>query len=193
MHIERKESRLIVQSRNTQQLGGAFSVAFGIAILLLLSRLTDPPAEGILILLLVAAAFIIFGLFFLLPRRITTIFDSASRQVHQTIIIGNWSRHTRNIAFAEIASLGFDRHDDTFYAVIRLQTGETVSIDPNPYNEMNLKLFEAIAAETGLPNRNSARQRPMTQLKCWVNSSWSTRTFWDLRPFARELQQEFLK
>jgi hypothetical protein len=156
MHIERKESRLIVQSRNTQQLGGAFCVAFGIAILFLLSRLT----EGILIVLLVPAAFIIFGLFLLLPRRITTIFDSGSRQVHRTVIIGNWSRHTRNIAFAEIASLGFDRHqphpgDNTFYAVIRLQTGETFSIDPNPYYEMNLKPIETIAAETGLPNRNS--------------------------------------
>jgi hypothetical protein len=28
-------------------------------------------------------------------------------------------------------------------------------------------------------------------LKCWVNSRWITRTFWDLRPFARELQQDF--
>ena len=26
-------------------------------------------------------------------------------------------------------------------------------------------------------------------LKCWANSPWITRTFWDLRPYARELQQ----
>jgi hypothetical protein len=27
-------------------------------------------------------------------------------------------------------------------------------------------------------------------LKCWANSPWITRTFWDLRPFARKLHQD---
>jgi hypothetical protein len=49
---------------------------------------------------------------------------------------------------------------------------------------------DSVAGARGLELANVILGKP---LKCWANSLWFTRTFWDLRPFAPELQKSFFE
>jgi uncharacterized protein YjeT (DUF2065 family) len=163
MRIERDGDKLVVTSENTQRFAGFFSIAVGIVILLFVSRINTsspgwlpPMAFGAF----VALVFIAFGATFLFPRRVTTVFDLRSREVRRTADTPKWWKpmRTQTAPFADIVSIGFNQPDGseegTYNAVIRLRTGNVMSIAASFTGEIDVEAIDQIAATTGLKKWN---------------------------------------
>jgi hypothetical protein len=159
MRVARDKNQLIVMSENAQGCGGVLGVTIGVAIFLLLAKLSRSDASGLGIGLFVGGVFLVAGILFLLPRRITTIFDLPSRQVYRTTTIWkDWGGRTRTVPFSEILSIGYDRPDsseETYWPALRLANGETLWISLNPSYDIDKSEVDVIAEATGLRIRNA--------------------------------------
>jgi hypothetical protein len=107
LQIEREGDTLIVRSAHTAEWLG---VLFGIFTLLWIIAWTvnfTQGEPGYWIGPLIGVAFAGAGVFLMLPRVVTTIFDLQSRRVKYNLSIGNrWYERSCNYSFVEILGVG---------------------------------------------------------------------------------------
>jgi hypothetical protein len=161
LRLERDGDKLIVRSRNMQQIRGAVAIGIGCLVWFFSTRplpFYDVPLPQPFSYLL-AIFCLVLGAYGILPHRVTTIFDTQSRQVQQTVSIRNrWSKRTRIYSFTDIASIGFDQYqsDDgpAYHPVMRLNDGTVVKLKAPYGNSNDVDAIRAIVAATGLQRKD---------------------------------------
>jgi hypothetical protein len=123
LHLERQNDKLIVESVHTAEwLGAIFGIFAFLWIVGWLANFTYGE-PGYWIGPAIAVASIGAGIFFMMPRVVTTAFDLQSRQVFHKLSIGNdWYKHNCTCAFAEIAGVGVKEYYHEGFSYLPLIT-----------------------------------------------------------------------
>src|SRR5262245_53527127 len=124
LSLKREGDKLILYSQNSVRW---FGVLFGgFAVIWTIGWINQ---GGAWFGLLIGIAFAGIGGFLMLPRTITTTFDTRSRRVHHNINICNgWYQRSTTYSFAEIAGVGVKEYNNegyTYMPIIKLKGGGT--------------------------------------------------------------------
>jgi hypothetical protein len=162
-HLDRQGDALILQALNGNQWFGALFGGF--ALFWVIGWIIQEKERGLgfWLGLVVGVTFIAVGIFLLVPRRITTIFDVRSRQVLHHISIGyGWHERRHSYTFDEIAGLGVKEYAGEGYSylpVLILRTGKMRWLAAGNGGYLAYaKTIEDVCAATGLEKHDLAHK-----------------------------------
>lgn len=158
LRIERDADRLAVRAENslTRWLGALFA-AVGLGLLFAAAIAHTDRMSRIWIILLCGAFLVGCGVYLIVPRVCTTLFDSRSRRIVYSTTVGNRAPTVERYAFEDVAGIVLNKDIGIGHCSPCLQLkerGRRVLLSPSSGLvgvSAGVALVEAICAETGLP------------------------------------------
>jgi hypothetical protein len=161
LELDRSVDQLTVRSASRTNWAAGILVAIGIWALWTIAHAHVDPANpiGPFERIVIPMAFVVVGVYFMLSRTVTTVFDLQSQQVRQTVLrLNRWHARTRVYSFADIASVGVNLADGTFVPKIHLKSGANIWLNATGRWDVDREAYaaaiDAISAATGLPRQD---------------------------------------